>query len=56
VYIDDEQMAWFEQQLAANQHRPVLVFSHAPPQGCGLKVRGGGLIGSALIIETLLLL
>ncbi|KAF5837188.1 Metallo-dependent phosphatase-like protein [Dunaliella salina] len=38
VHIDEEQMAWFEEQLKANQHRPVIVFTHAPPQGCGLKV------------------
>jgi len=38
VYIDDEQMSWFEQQLQGYQDRPVIVFTHAPPQGCGLKV------------------
>jgi hypothetical protein len=38
VYIDDEQFAWFEQVLAANKERPVVVFTHAPPMGCGLKV------------------
>ncbi|KAF6253281.1 Metallo-dependent phosphatase-like protein [Scenedesmus sp. NREL 46B-D3] len=38
VYIDDEQFAWLEQVLAANTERPVIVFTHAPPMGCGLKV------------------
>jgi hypothetical protein len=38
VYIDDEQFAWFEQVLAANIERPIIVFTHAPPMGCGLKV------------------
>ncbi|GFH23148.1 metallophos domain-containing protein [Haematococcus lacustris] len=38
VRIDDAQMAWFEQQLQESAQRPVLVFTHAPPQGCGLKV------------------
>jgi hypothetical protein len=42
VYIDDAQMAWFEEQLAAAGSRPVVVFTHAPPQGCGLKVQDGG--------------
>ncbi|KAL6762491.1 Metallo-dependent phosphatase-like protein [Haematococcus lacustris] len=38
VRIDDAQMTWFEQQLQESGQRPVLVFTHAPPQGCGLKV------------------
>uniref|UniRef100_A0A061QWZ0 Calcineurin-like phosphoesterase n=1 Tax=Tetraselmis sp. GSL018 TaxID=582737 RepID=A0A061QWZ0_9CHLO len=38
VFIDDEQLSWFEQTLEANTHRPIIVFSHAPPAGCGLKV------------------
>jgi hypothetical protein len=38
VYIDPEQMAWFEATLAANRGTPTLVFSHAPPMGCGLRV------------------
>ncbi|KAJ9529420.1 hypothetical protein QJQ45_013732 [Haematococcus lacustris] len=41
VRIDDTQMAWFEQQLQESGQRPVLVFTHAPPQGCGLKVSAG---------------
>ena len=38
VYIDDEQMTWFEQLLEQYQDRPVVVFTHAPPMGSGLKV------------------
>uniref|UniRef100_A0A383VZZ7 Calcineurin-like phosphoesterase domain-containing protein n=1 Tax=Tetradesmus obliquus TaxID=3088 RepID=A0A383VZZ7_TETOB len=38
VYIDDEQFSWLEQVLAANKDRPIVVFTHAPPMGCGLKV------------------
>lgn len=38
VYIDDEQMAWFESVLAANQDKPIIMFTHAPPMGSGLKV------------------
>ena len=38
VYVDDEQLAWFEQQLESSAGRPVFVFTHAPPLGCGLKV------------------
>eukprot|EP00798_Chlamydomonas_sp_ICE-L_P001369 gene1369-32733_t len=38
VYICDEQVEWFERQVKAYSDRPVIVFSHAPPIGCGLKV------------------
>lgn len=38
VYIDDEQMAWFESVLQANPDTPIVVFTHAPPMGSGLKV------------------
>ena len=38
VYIDEEQMRWFKQALREAAGRPVIVFSHAPPQGCGLTV------------------
>lgn len=38
VYIDDEQMAWFEQVLQQNTDKPIIVFTHAPPIGSGLKV------------------
>lgn len=38
VYIDDEQMAWFESVLAANKDTPIIMFTHAPPMGSGLKV------------------
>ena len=44
VHISDEQIAWFERTLeshpAADGWR-VLVFSHAPPLGCGLRVLQG---------------
>ncbi|CAI5513423.1 unnamed protein product [Closterium sp. Naga37s-1] len=40
VFIDDEQVAWMTAQLAAveaeGRDRPVFVFTHAPPMGCGL--------------------
>lgn len=32
------QMAWFEALLEAHKGRPVVVFTHAPPMGSGLKV------------------
>jgi hypothetical protein len=38
VYIDPAQLAWFEATLAAHRDVPTLVFSHAPPMGCGLRV------------------
>jgi hypothetical protein len=38
VHIDEEQMAWFERKLAEARGRPVLVMTHAPPMGSGLKV------------------
>lgn len=38
VYIDDEQVAWFEALLRAHPDTPVIVFTHAPPLGSGLKV------------------
>lgn len=38
VFIDQEQLRWFEEQLANSEGRPVFVFTHAPPMGCGLKV------------------
>ena len=38
VYIDEEQLQWFKGALQAAARRPVIVFSHAPPQGCGLTV------------------
>lgn len=39
IHIDDEQLAWFAQQLEdIDRATPVVVFSHAPPIGCGLKV------------------
>ena len=41
VYVDDEQVAWFEALLAAHPERPVVVFTHAPPIGSGLKVVQG---------------
>lgn len=39
VYVDDGQMAWLEETLAQRvRGRPVVIFTHAPPMGCGLKV------------------
>lgn len=38
VHIDQAQLCWFEEQLQASAGRPVFVFTHAPPLGCGLKV------------------
>ena len=39
VHIDAAQRAWFERILAAvGGTKPVIVFTHAPPMGCGLKV------------------
>lgn len=37
VFIDDTQLQWFEQTLAAAGDRPVVVFTHAPVMGCGVK-------------------
>lgn len=40
IHIDDTQLAWFAKQLTdIDPATPVVVFSHAPPIGCGLKVR-----------------
>ncbi|MEW5302229.1 MAG: hypothetical protein WDW36_005031 [Sanguina aurantia] len=41
VYVDDAQVAWFERQLEAFSGRPIIVFTHAPPMGCGLRVLQG---------------
>lgn len=44
VFIDSAQMEWFEQQLGqhpAEDGWKVLVFSHAPPMGSGLRVIQG---------------
>jgi len=38
VFIDDAQMRWFEETVEANSEKNIVVFSHAPPMGCGLKV------------------
>jgi len=37
VFVDAKQLAWFEETLAAHRLMPTLVFSHAPPMGCGLR-------------------
>jgi 3',5'-cyclic AMP phosphodiesterase CpdA len=38
VYVDDAQVAWFDALLASlPADRPVVVLTHAPPQGCGLR-------------------
>ena len=38
VHVDDEQLAFFRGALAAAGGRPVVVFTHAPILGSGLKV------------------
>ena len=38
MFVDDEQLAWFEATLRANRGRPTVVFTHAPVIGCGLRV------------------
>uniref|UniRef100_A0A7S1ERX7 Calcineurin-like phosphoesterase domain-containing protein n=1 Tax=Timspurckia oligopyrenoides TaxID=708627 RepID=A0A7S1ERX7_9RHOD len=38
VYIDDDQIRWFEQQLEQLHDKHVFVFTHAPPMGCNLRV------------------
>ena len=37
VHIDDEQLAWFEEQLQGAGDRPVAVFTHAPVMGSGIR-------------------
>jgi hypothetical protein len=37
VFIDDAQMRWFEETVEADSEKNIVVFSHAPPMGCGLK-------------------
>eukprot|EP00752_Nemacystus_decipiens_P003688 g3398.t1 len=44
VFIDEEQMQWFEQELKSHPAEDgwkVIVFSHAPPMGSGLRVVQG---------------
>jgi hypothetical protein len=38
VHVDAEQLAFFRQALAEAAGRPVVVFTHAPILGSGLKV------------------
>eukprot|EP00520_Triparma_pacifica_P002166 CAMPEP_0118637670 /NCGR_PEP_ID=MMETSP0785-20121206/3273_1 /TAXON_ID=91992 /ORGANISM="Bolidomonas pacifica, Strain CCMP 1866" /LENGTH=288 /DNA_ID=CAMNT_0006528865 /DNA_START=72 /DNA_END=934 /DNA_ORIENTATION=- len=38
VYVDDVQMKWFEDKVKENKDKKVIVFSHAPPLGSGLKI------------------
>ena len=39
VHIDQEQLAWLEQTLQTFEpSKPVVIATHAPPLGCGLKV------------------
>jgi hypothetical protein len=39
VHVDSEQRAWLQAVLHNYQpDKPVIMFSHAPPMGCGLKV------------------
>eukprot|EP00903_Cladosiphon_okamuranus_P022060 g20287.t1 len=44
IFIDEDQMRWFERELAshpAEDDWKVIVFSHAPPMGSGLRVVQG---------------
>jgi hypothetical protein len=36
VYIDQEQIDWFQKTLAKHSDKPVFVFTHAPPMGSNL--------------------
>ena len=39
VYVDEQQLEWLRGVLETLEpEKPVVVFSHAPPMGCGLKV------------------
>jgi len=38
VYIDEDQVRWFENTLAENSEKDIFVFTHAPILGSGLKV------------------
>lgn len=38
MFIDDEQLAWFEATIQRYSDRNLIVFSHAPPIGSGLQV------------------
>lgn len=39
VHVDEAQLRWFESVLRTLEPgKPVVVFTHAPPMGCGLKV------------------
>lgn len=38
VYLNPEQVAWFEDVLALNRDRPTFVFAHVPILGSGLRV------------------
>ncbi|PSC75593.1 calcineurin-like phosphoesterase [Micractinium conductrix] len=38
VHVDEEQLQFFKEKLEAAQGRPVVVFTHAPILGSGLKV------------------
>ena len=38
VYVDDEQLAWFEKVIEAHEGWKIVVFSHAPILGCNLRL------------------
>lgn len=40
VHLDGAQFSWLEQQVSEAERagRPVVIFTHAPPAGCGLRV------------------
>jgi hypothetical protein len=54
VHVDEEQLRWFETALEAAGDRPVLVFTHAPPLGCGLKVLQEVHVKNRFVISTTL--
>eukprot|EP01026_Neomeris_dumetosa_P064974 TRINITY_DN6220_c0_g1_i9.p1 TRINITY_DN6220_c0_g1~~TRINITY_DN6220_c0_g1_i9.p1 ORF type:complete len:477 (+),score=54.31 TRINITY_DN6220_c0_g1_i9:74-1504(+) len=38
VHISQSQLEWFEEILDKYTDKPIIVFTHAPPLGCGLRV------------------
>lgn len=52
MHVDAEQLRWFEATLASNPDVPIVVFTHAPPMGSGLKVTLGIYTVRVLAIRT----